>query len=103
MCAVIPQGFLPEEIDNFIVDYIYPSFSIQVGVVFACSTVYGLWKASVIVGVHTVITDYCTCDSVPVSPQSYCCFLHAADVHDAEVRCCRSCREAGFDDRRRCV
>ncbi len=28
-------------------DYIYPSFSIQVGVVFACSTVYGLWKVIV--------------------------------------------------------
>jgi hypothetical protein len=40
------SGFLPEEIDNFIVDYIYPTFSIQVGVVFACSTVYGLWKTS---------------------------------------------------------
>lgn len=28
-------------------DYIYPSFSFQVGIVFACSTVYGLWKVSV--------------------------------------------------------
>jgi hypothetical protein len=49
------QGFLPEEVDNFIVDYIYPSFSIQVGVVFACSTVYGLWKASVLQLVPTMI------------------------------------------------
>lgn len=38
------QGFLPEGIDNFIIDYIYPSYSIQVGVVFACSTAYGVWK-----------------------------------------------------------
>ena len=40
------QGFLPEAADNFVVDYIYPSFSYQMGIFFTCSTVYGLWKVS---------------------------------------------------------
>lgn len=40
------QGFLPENIDTFIVDYVYPSYSIQVGIVFASSTAYSLWKVS---------------------------------------------------------
>lgn len=44
--GVIVQGFLPEAADAFIVDRIYPTFSPQLGVLFACSTVYGLWKVS---------------------------------------------------------
>lgn len=40
------SGFLPEAADIFIVDYIYPSFSYQLGFFFTCSTAYGLWKTS---------------------------------------------------------
>jgi len=44
--ALAGSGFLPEAADNFIVDYIYPSFSWQMGIFFSCTTVYGLWKTS---------------------------------------------------------
>lgn len=38
------QGFLSEEADNFITNYIYPAFSPTLGVFLAISVVYGLVK-----------------------------------------------------------
>lgn len=44
--SLAASGFLPQAADDFIVGYIYPSFSYQLGFFFTCSTAYGLWKTS---------------------------------------------------------
>ena len=38
------QGFLPEAADDFIMTYVYTSFSPTVGLFLACSSAYGVWK-----------------------------------------------------------
>ena len=41
------QGFLPEAVDRFAQDVVYPSFSPTVGFFLLLSTAYGIWKVSV--------------------------------------------------------
>ena len=41
---VVLQGFLPEGVDQFATDVLYPSFSPTVLAFLGCSSLYGLWK-----------------------------------------------------------
>ena len=38
------QGFLPESLDAFAENVLYPAYSPQIGIFLACSSAYGLWK-----------------------------------------------------------
>ena len=42
-CAAM-QGFLPTEVDAFVQDVLYPSFSPQMLLFLGMSSAYGLWK-----------------------------------------------------------
>jgi hypothetical protein len=44
------QGFLPTEIDGFIQDVLYPSFSPQMLLFLGMSSAYGLWKTGKLPG-----------------------------------------------------
>jgi len=44
------KGFLPEEYDGFIQNYLYPSFSPQMLAFLASSSLYGLWKTGALPG-----------------------------------------------------
>lgn len=43
--ALAASGFFPENVDAFITEKIYPSYSPQLGVFLLCSSLYGLWKS----------------------------------------------------------
>lgn len=43
--ALAASGFFPENVDAFITERIYPSYSPHVGVFVLCSSLYGLWKS----------------------------------------------------------
>lgn len=45
-----PQGFMPEEIDAFVQDYLYPSYSPTVLAFLGASSLYGLWKTGKLPG-----------------------------------------------------
>jgi hypothetical protein len=44
------QGFLPTEVDAFIQDVLYPSFSPQMLLFLGMSSAYGLWKTGKLPG-----------------------------------------------------
>jgi hypothetical protein len=44
------QGFLPTEVDGFIQDVLYPSFSPQMLLFLGMSSAYGLWKTGKLPG-----------------------------------------------------
>jgi len=39
------SGFLPDELDNFAANVLYPAYTPFVGVFLLCSTAYGVWKS----------------------------------------------------------
>lgn len=43
--ALAASGFFPENVDAFITERIYPSYSPQLGAFLLCSSLYGLWKS----------------------------------------------------------
>ena len=43
--ALAASGFFPENVDAFIPERVYPSYSPQLGVFLLCSSLYGLWKS----------------------------------------------------------
>lgn len=45
-----PQGFMSEEFDGFVQEYLYPSFSPTVLAFLAASSLYGLWKTGKLPG-----------------------------------------------------
>lgn len=44
------KGFLPEALDAAVRDYLYPSFSPQMGLFLGASSLYGLWKTGKLPG-----------------------------------------------------
>jgi hypothetical protein len=48
--ACLLQGFLPTEVDAFIQDVLYPSFSPQMLLFLGMSSAYGLWKTGKLPG-----------------------------------------------------
>ncbi len=41
------QGFLPEAVDNFIVNFVFPAFTPTLGLFLLVSVAYGLFKSKV--------------------------------------------------------
>jgi hypothetical protein len=44
------SGFLPEALDNAVRDYLYPTYSPQMGLFLGASSLYGLWKTGKLPG-----------------------------------------------------
>lgn len=50
LCGRTAQGFLPAEVDVFVQDVLYPSFSPQMLLFLGMSSAYGLWKTGKLPG-----------------------------------------------------